>query len=53
MGAKFLTSQMHLKLELMHDKPCRTSRLEIAGKTLMTLSSSLMKVENNRETLTH
>ena len=53
MAAKFGTSQMHLKLELMHNKTCRTSRLEIAAKTLMSLSSSLIKVDDNREILTH
>ena len=37
MAAKLLTSQMHLKLELMHNKTRRTSRLEIAAKILMIL----------------
>ena len=53
MAAKRLTSQLHLKLELMHNETCRTSRLEIAAKTLMTLPSSVMKVDENREKLTH
>ena len=53
MAAKLLTSQVHLKLELMHNKTCRTSRLEIAAKTLMILSSSLIKVDDNREIITH
>ena len=53
MAAKFLTAQMHIKLELMHNETCRTSRLEIAAKTLMILSNSLMKVDDNREILTH
>ena len=53
MAAKFLTSQMHLKLELMHNKTCRTSRLlEIVAKNLMILISSLIKVHDNREILT-
>ena len=37
MAAKLLTSQLHLKLELMHIETCRTPRLEIAAKTLMIL----------------
>ena len=49
MAAKLLTSQLHLKLELTHNETCRTLRLEIAAKTLMTLSSSLVKVDDNRE----
>ena len=53
MAAKLLTSQVHLKSELMHYKTCRTLRLEIAAKTLMTLSSSLIKVDHNREILMH
>ena len=43
----------NLKLELTHNKTRRTSRLEIAPKTLMTLSSSLINVDDNREMLTH
>ena len=53
MAAKLLTSQMHLKLEPMHNKTCRTSRLEIAAKTVMILRSSLIKVDENREIITH
>ena len=53
MVANFLTSQMHLKLELMHNETGRTSRLEIAVKTLMILSSSLIKVDHIREKLPH
>ena len=45
MAAKLLTSQVHLKVELMHNKTCRTSQLEIAAKTLM------IKVDNNKEYL--
>ena len=41
MGAKLLTSQLHLKLELMHIETCRTSRLEIAAKTLMICNGKL------------
>ena len=37
MAAKLLTSQLHLKLEWMHIETYRTSRLEIAAKTLMIL----------------
>ena len=37
MAAKLLTSQLRLKLELMHNKTRRTSRLEIAARTLMIL----------------
>ena len=33
MAAKLLTSQLHLKLELMHIETCRTSWLEITAKT--------------------
>ena len=43
MAEKLLTSQVQLKLEVMHNKTYRTSRLEIAAKTLMILSSSLIK----------
>ena len=50
--AKVLTSRMHLKLELMHNKTCRISRLEIAAKTLMIISSSLIIVDDNREIIT-
>ena len=53
MAAKLLTSQLHLKLELTHNEIFRTSQLEIATKTLMILSSSLIKVDDNREILTH
>ena len=53
MEAKLLTSQVHLKLELVHNKTCRTSRLEIAAKTVMILSSSLIKVDDIREIITH
>ena len=53
MAEIFLTSQMLLKLELMLNKTCNTSRLEIAAKTLMTLSRRLIKVDDNRETLTN
>ena len=35
------------------NKTCRTSRLEIAATTLMTLSSSLAKVDDNQEVLMH
>ena len=37
----------------MHNETCRTSRLEIRAKNLMILSSSLVKVDDNREILTH
>ena len=53
MAAKLLTSQVHTKLELMHNKTSRTSRLEIAAKTLMILSSSLIKVDDNRKIIMH
>ena len=52
MAAKLLTSQVHLKLELIQKKTCITYRLEIAAKTLMILLSSLIKVDHNREILT-
>ena len=44
-------SQLHLKSELLHNETCRTSRVEIAVKTLMILSRSLKKVDGNREIL--
>ena len=53
MAAKLLTSQLHLELEPMHEKSCRTSRLETAAKTLMLHSSSLIKIDDNKETLPH
>ena len=53
MAAKLLTSLVHLKLELMHNKTGRTSGLEIAAKTLMILSRSLINVYENREIITH
>ena len=37
----------------MHNETWRTSRLEIRAKNLMILSSSLVKVDDNREILTH
>ena len=53
-GAKLSTPRLHLKLELRHNETSRTSRLEIASKTLMReLSSSLMKFDDNREILMH
>ena len=45
MAAKLLTSQLLLKLELMPNETCKTSRLKIVAKTLMNLSSSLIKVK--------
>ena len=53
MAANLLTPQLHLKLELTHNETCRTSRLEIVAQTLMTLSSRLIKIDDNRELLTH
>ena len=44
MAAKLLASQVHLKLELMHNKTRRTSRLEIAAKTI----DSLKQLEKSR-----
>ena len=49
MAAKLLTSQLHLKIEPIHNELCRTSRLEIAAKTLMVHSNSLIKVDDNLE----
>ena len=53
MAANLLMSQLLLRLELMHNETCKTSRLKIATKTLMNLSSSLIKVKYNREILSH
>ena len=53
MAAKLLTSQLHLKLELMNIETCKTSRLKIAAKTLMIRKSSLIKVGDNRKISTH
>ena len=50
-----MTSQLHLKLELMYNDTCRTSRLEIAVKTLMIRSINLIKAKqlDYREILPH
>ena len=40
---------MHLELNMMNNKTCRPSSLEIVAKTLIILSSSLIEVDNNRE----
>ena len=52
MAAKKLTSQLHSNLKLMYNMTCRKSRVEIAAKTSIFLSS-LIKVGDNREKLTH
>ena len=53
MAAKLLKSHLLLKLELMHNQTCKTSRLKTAANTLMDLSSSLIKVNYNSEELSH
>ena len=37
MVVQLQTFKLHSKLEQMHNETCRTSRLEIAAKTLMKL----------------
>ena len=41
------------ELKLMHKETCKNSRREIAAKTSTILSSSLTKVDDNRELLRH
>ena len=47
MAAKSLTSQLHLKLELMHNVTCRTSRLETRGpQKLMEINFYKYQLKN-------
>ena len=49
---KLIATYLPLKL-VVFNETCKMPRPEIAAKTLMNLSSSMIKVESNREAFSH